>query len=100
MARKYTKVESFAGIVKERHEQGETYGEIAASMGLEKKQVKNLMARQRRKERLVAAGYVVRPKGRPRKDAADEAVRRDNEIAQLRMTVELLRNFLSEAGRR
>lgn len=100
MGRKYTKVESFAGIVKERHEQGETYGEIAASMGLEKKQVKNLMTRQRRKERLVAAGYVVRPKGRPQKDAADEAVRRDNEIVQLRMTVELLRNFLFEAGRR
>jgi len=34
MARKYTKVEGLAGIVKERHEQGETYGEIAASMGL------------------------------------------------------------------
>lgn len=58
------------------------------------------MTRQRRKERLVAAGYVVRPKGRPRKDAADEAVHRDNEIVQLRMTVELLRNFLFEAGRK
>jgi len=100
MARKYTKVEGFAGIAKERHEQGETYGKIAASMGLEKKQVKKLMERQRRKERLVTAGYVVRPKERPRKDAANEAVHRNNEIAQLRMTVEPLRNFLSEAGRR
>ena len=100
MARKYTKVEGLAGSVKERHDRGETYGEIAASMGLEKKQVKKLMERQRRKERLLAAGYVIRPKGRPRKDAADEAARLGNEIAQLRMTVELLRNFLSEAGRR
>ncbi len=100
MVRKYTKVEWLAGFVKEQHDQGKTYGEIAASKGLEKKQVKKLMERQRRKERLVAAGYVIRPKGRPRKDAADEAVRRDNEIVQLKMTVELLRNFLSEAGRR
>ena len=45
-------------------------------------------------------GYVSRPKGRPRKDAADEGVRQQNELAQLRMQVELLRNFLSEVGRR
>lgn len=45
-------------------------------------------------------GYTPRPKGRPRKDAADESVRQQNELAQLRMQVELLRNFLSEVGRR
>ena len=83
--------------MKERHDQRETDGEIAASMGPEKKQVKKLLERQRR---LGSAGYMIRPKGRPRKDATDEAVRLGNEIAQLRMTVELLRNFLSEAGRR
>ena len=31
MARKYTKVEQLTEIVKERHDQGETYGEIATS---------------------------------------------------------------------
>ena len=39
MARKYTKVEQLTEIVKGRHDQGETYGEIATSLGLEKKQV-------------------------------------------------------------
>ena len=39
-------------------------------------------------------------KGRPRKESASEEVKRSNEIAQLRMQVELLRNFLCEAGRR
>ena len=50
MARKYTKVEQLAEIVRERHRQGETYSEIAASFGLEKKQLKQLMERQRRNE--------------------------------------------------
>lgn len=100
MARNYTKVEQLAELVRTRHDQGETYGEIAASYGLEKKQIKKLMERQRRKERKIAAGYIPRPKGRPRKTAASEEVNRNNEIVQLRMQVELLRNFLYEAGRR
>ena len=100
MARRYTKVEELAEVVRVRHEQGETYGEIASSYGLRKKQLKQLMERQRRKERKIAAGYIPRPKGRPRKEPASEEVKRNNEIVQLRMTVELLRNFLSEAGRR
>ena len=32
MARKYTKVEQLTEIVKERHDQGETYGEIATTL--------------------------------------------------------------------
>ena len=100
MARKYTKVEGLTEVVRTRHEQGETYAEIASDYGLEKKQLKQLMARRRRKERKIAAGYIPRPKGRPRKEPESEEVKRNNEIVQLRMQVELLRNFLSEAGRR
>ena len=100
MARKYTKVEELAEIVRERHQQGESYREIAVSYGLEMKQVKKLMERQRRKERMQAAGYIPRPKGRPRKEPASEEINQRNELVKLRMQVELLRNFLSEAGRR
>lgn len=100
MARKYTKVEQLTENVRARHEQGETYGEIAASYGLETKQLKKLMERQRRKERKIAAGYIPGPKGRPRKEPQSEEEKRNSEIVQLRMQVELLRNFLSEAGRR
>ena len=99
MARKYTKVGQLVEIVRERHNQGESYGEIAASYGLERRQVKSLMERQRRKERMLAAGYIPRPKGRPHKEPVEEGKQR-NELAKLRMQVELLRNFLSEAGRR
>lgn len=100
MTRKYTKVEQLAEIVRERHDQGESYREIATSYGMEKEQVKKLMERQRRKERMLAAGYIPRPKGRPGKEPASEEVKQRNELVKLRMQVELLRNFLSEAGRR
>ena len=100
MARRYTKVEELAEVVRARQEQGETYGEIASSYGLRKKQMKQLTERQRRKERKIAAGYIPRPKGRPRKEPASEEVKRSKEIVQLLMQVEVLRNFLSEGGRR
>lgn len=100
MARKYTKVEQLAEIIRTRKANGETNREIGESLGLSKKQVKELMRRQNRKERLLAAGYILRAKGRPRKEPASEEAKCSNEVAQLRMTVELLRNFLCEAGRR
>ena len=100
MARKYTKIEQLAEIVRERHRQGESYRIIATSYGLEMKQVKKLMERERRKEQMLAAGYIPRPKGRPRKEPASEEAKEHNELVRLRMQVELLRNFLSEAGRR
>ena len=114
MTRKYTKVGQLVEIVRERHNQGESYGEIAAialplimsygeiaaSYGLERRQVKSLMERQRRKERMLAGGYITRPKGRPHKEAVSEEEKQHKELAKLRMQVELLRNFLFEAGRR
>ena len=100
MARKYTKVEQLVEIIMERHEQGETYREIGTALGLSREEVRGAVKRRRKKERKIAAGYIPQPKGRPRKEAASEETKRNNEIVQLRMTVELLRNFLSEAGRR
>ena len=100
MARKYTKVEGMIRIIEERARRGETYREIGASLGLSREEVRGAMHRHHAKERKLAAGYLPRPKGRPRKEPASEEVRQNNEIVQLRMQVELLRNFLYEAGRR
>ena len=100
MSRSYVKVERIAEEVFRRKAAGETNREIGESFGLTKRQIEQLVNRQHRKQRLIANGYVPRPKGRPRKDAADENSRQQNELAQLRMQVELLRNFLSEVGRR
>ena len=100
MARKYRKVEHLVEIIEERSKAGETYREIGASLGLSREEVRGAMHRHHAKERKLAAGYIARPKGRPRKNSQSEEVKRNNEIIQLRMTVELLRNFLYEAGRR
>ena len=100
MARTYTKMEMLSDEVFKRKEAGETNRQIAESYGLTKKQIKQFVSRQNRKTRLIEAGYIPQPKGRPRKDSGTEEARRNNELIQLRMTVKLLRNFLSEAGRR
>ena len=100
MSRSYAKVEYLAEEVLRRKAAGETNREIGEHFGLTKEQIKQLVTRQRRKQRLIENGYIPRPKGRPRKDVADENIRQQNELAQLRMQVELLRNFLSEVGRR
>lgn len=100
MSRQYTKMEAISEEVFRRKAAGETNRQIAESYGLTKYQIKQLVARQNRKSRLITNGYILRPKGRPRKNAADEETKRNNELIQLRMQVELLRNFLSEVGRR
>ena len=97
---KYTKISQYKEEIFERRSRGETNREIAESYGLTKKQIKQLITRENRKMRRVAEGELLRPKGRPRKEAANEEEQHIREIEQLRMTVELLRNFLCEAGRR
>ena len=100
MPRAYTKMERLAPEVFKRKEAGQTNREIADSFGLTVRQIKKLVNRQNRKERQIKAGYIPRPKGRPRKTPETEEIRRKNELANLKMQVELLRNFLSECGRK
>lgn len=100
MSKKYTKVEFLSEDVFRRKAAGETNREIAESYGLSKKQIKKLVTRQNHKARLIANGYIPKPKGRPRKSAADEETRHNIELVELRMKVELLQNFLCEAGRK
>ena len=100
MSRQYTKVEPLSEEVFRRKATGETNREIGAHFGLSKEQIKGLVKRQNRKQRLIANSYVPQPKGRPRKGLLNEEQKRNNERLEPRMQVELLRNFLSEAGRR
>ena len=100
MSRSYTKVEELAAAVFERKAAGETNFQIAERYGLTKRQIEQLIDRQKRKQRKLEAGFVARPKGRPPKREKSPEEVQEREIRQLQMTVELLRNFLSEAGRR
>ena len=100
MARQYTQVQALAEEVFFRKASGETNREIAQSYGLTKNQIKELVSRENRKRRKIENGYIPRKKGRPSKNVETSEIRIQNELAELRMTVDLLRNFLSEAGRR
>ena len=100
MAPKYARVKALTKEVFARKAAGETNQQIADSYGLELEQIKNLVRRENRRARLVAAGYVIQPKGRCKKSKETEQERLNNELIKLRMQVEVLRNFLSEAGRR
>ena len=85
MSRSYVKVEQLAEEVFRRKEAGETNREIGEHFGLTKDQIKQLVTRQRRKQRMVANGYIIRPKGRPRKREETEEIRRNNELVNLRL---------------
>lgn len=83
--------------------EGKTQREIAQHFGFKDKQVvRELLKRERRKERKLEAGIVPRPKGRPKKDAAprDIVAEQAYEIQRLRMENKLLRDFLQSTGRR
>ena len=99
MARQYTQVQALAEEVFCRKAAGETNREIAQRYGLTKKQIKELVSRENRKRRKIENG-IPRKKGRPRKTETTPEISVKNELAELRMTVDLLRNFLSEVGRR
>ena len=64
--------------------------------------MKQLLTRERRKERELEAGVIPRPKGRPRKEAAprDIAAEQAYEIQRLKMENKLLRDFLRSTGRK
>ena len=83
--------------------EGKTQREVAENFGLKDKYVvKELLKRQRRKQRKWEAGIPARPKGRPRKNAAprDIVAEQEYEIQRLRMENKLLQDFLQFVGRK
>ena len=101
--RKYTHVQVLLQEIKAMLAEGKTQREVAESYGFQDKQVvKGLLARERRKERKLAAGILLRPKGRPRKDAAPRNIVAEQayEIQRLQMENKFLRDFLHFTGRK
>ena len=101
--RNHTHIQVVLPEIKAMLAEGKTQREVAEHYGFQDKYVvKQLLARERRKERKLKAGILPRPKGRPRKDAAprDIVAEQAYEIQRLRMENKLLRDFLHFAGRR
>lgn len=101
--RNYTHIQVLLPEIKAMLAEGKTQREVAEHYGFKDKYVvKQLLTRERRKERKLKAGILPRPKGRPRKDAAprDIVAEQAHEIQRLRMENKLLRDFLHFTGRR
>ena len=101
--RNYTHVQAVLPEIKTMLAEGKTQREVAEYYGFKDKYVvKQLLIRERRKERKLEAGIVPRPKGRPRKNAVpkDIVVEQAYEIQRLGMENQLLRDFLQSTGRR
>ena len=101
--RNYTHVQALLPEIRAMLAEGRTQREVAEYYGFQDKQVvKELLKRERRKERKLEAGIIPRPKGRPRKDAVprDIVAEQAYEIQRLRMENELLRDFLRCTGRK
>ena len=101
--RNYTHIQALLPEIKAMLAEGKTQREIAEYFGLRDKQVvKELLKRERRKERKLKAGILPRPKGRPRKDGSprDLVAEQAYEIQRLRMENKLLRDFLQSTGRK
>jgi len=94
---KYTHVQILLAEIRAMEASGKTKREIAEHFGLrDKNVVKQLLARERRKEERIAAGIMPRPKGRPRKDMQPRDIVSEQayEINRLKMENKLLRDFL------
>ena len=100
---KYTHVQALLPEIRAMEAAGKTKREIAEHFGLRDKYVvKQLLARERRKEEKMVAGILPRPKGRPRKDTPtrDVVAEQAYEIKRLKMENKLLRDFLQLTGRK
>ena len=101
--RKYEQVQLLLPEIKAMVATGKTQREIAEFFGLSNKYVvKELLRRERKKEAKLIAGIVLRPKGRPRKNAAprDIVAEQAHEINRLKMENKLLRDFLQLTERK
>ena len=101
--RNYTHVQMLLPEIKAMLAEGKTQREVAEHYGFKDKYVvKQLLIRERRKERKLDAGIVQRPKGRPRKQAVPKDIIAEQayEIQRLQMENKLLRDFLQFTGRK
>ena len=100
--RTYTQVQVLLPEIREMIAAGKTQREIAEHYGFSSKTVvKQLLNRERKKLQKEAAGIVIGPKGRPRKDARprDIVAEQRYEINRLKMENKLLRDFLQSVER-
>ena len=111
MTRSYGRIQQYEKEILELKKQGLTLRQIGERLGFSQKQVHNFITRYNEKQRKLAAGIVLKRKGRPPKDdkytETDKVnelryiiARKDAKIKALEMENELMRDFLSLTERK
>ena len=106
MPRKYRHVQEYEKEILQLKSEGKTRREIAERLGLTIKQIENFTTNYNRRQDKLAAGIVLKRKGRPPKDyviSGNDNVselkcilaRKEAKIKSLEMENELMRDFLS-----
>ena len=111
MPRGYRHIQDYEKEILELRSQGKTRREICEKFGFSIKQIENFITNYNRRQDKIAAGIIIKKKGRPTKDSivtnedklADlryKLARKDARIKQLEMENELMRDFLSLTERK
>ncbi len=116
MPRNYRHISDYENEILEMRHQGKTRKEICEKFGFSLKQVKDFITRYNRKQKKLASGISIKPKGRPRKDSSElppsvqqlskvtqlqyELAMKERHIKRLEMENELIRDFLSLTERK
>ena len=116
MPREYRHIQQYEKEIIELWEQGKTLREIGEKFGFTKEQVQEFKTRYNKKQRKLASGVKIKPKGRPRKDGTElppsvqqlskltqlqyELAIKERLIKRLEMENELMRDFLSLTERK
>ena len=116
MAREYTHIKMYEKEIFELKEQGLTQREIGENLGISYEKIHDFFKRHNRRQRKLAAGIVIKAKGRPRKKETQlppsvqqlskfaqlqyELAMKERHIKCLEMENELMRDFLSLTERK
>ncbi len=111
MSREYRHIKDYEIEIQALRAKGYTGKQIAEKLGFSHKQIRNYYYRHNVEQRKLAAGIVLKKKGRPPKDyVVSEKDRvaelryilawKDAKIKSLEMENELMRDFLSLTGRK
>ena len=116
MSRNYLHINEYEKEILEMRRQGKSKREICEKYGFSIKQLTDFVTRYNRKQKKLAAGILIKPKGRPRKDGTElppsvqqlskltqlqyELAMKERHIKRLEMENELMRDFLSLTERK
>ena len=111
MPRSYRHIQQYEKEILRLREEGYTKREIGEKLGFSTEQIHNFISKYNRNQRKLAAGMILKKKGRPPKDyvVSEEdkitelkyiLARKEAKIKALEMENELMRDFLSLTERK